>query len=285
MVGVALGLGAQALPEPPLQEMDLACQPKAPSKPLPTLPELVREVMDQIGTVRALSEAYCFRMTEKEQVLNRKGQATESHVRVFEVTYLPGGKSVRRCLSKDGQALSPQEAAAEEARVQATLKALQEGQAQSEVPQGKGNLSVSLSEEDLTQVMDLEPIRRVDYQGNRVLTVAFRPRAKASVKTTGQRMVAKLEGRFWVDEDTHQLVKAEGQMKDSYWVGAGLLGSLMPPTSFSVEQQRVADNLWMPRQGTLDIHARVTFVPVRRRLSFECSDYRKAEVGTGVVVP
>jgi hypothetical protein len=142
-----------------------------------------------------------------------------------------------------------------------------------------------MSEEDLTQVMDLELIQRTEYRGRRVLTVAFHPKARSSAKNAGQRVVSKLDGRFWVDEDTHQVVKAEGQMKDSYWVGAGLVGSLMPPTRFSIEQQQVAENLWLPSQGTLELHARVTFVPVRRRLIFQCSDYRKAEVGAGVVAP
>jgi len=241
-------------------------------EPLPAPATLIAKVMAKVKAVARMSEAYCYQEEQTEQTLDGKGNPTKSTVSLYEVIRISGGK-VRRLIEVDGKPLSLEAAQKEEAKVQNHLKSIQEAEA-NPVPPAKGG-EIALSVEDLLAVSELGPISRIEHQGHPVLALDFRPREGASPKGTGQRLAAKISGRILVDESTDQVVRAEGRLIESFWVGGGLLGAVVPPSTFTLEQQRVADGLWLPVQGTFTLHARVTFVPVRRRMSFRCYAFRQ----------
>jgi len=280
-LGLMLSLSAQetsALTELPIRSWEALNLPNKPAKPLPGAADVLKRVLAQAQTVAQLADAYCYREVETEQKLNSKDQPTESQVSVFEVTRLPGGKQVRRLVESNGKPLSSEQAQAEEAKIQAFMQELQAPVAAH--PSGK---SITLTGQDLMEVVEVESISRTVYKGQPVLALSLHPRANAKSKSTAQRLAAKLQIRILVDEDSDQVVRAEGKLLDSYWVGAGLMGAVAPPTAFFIEQQKVAENLWMPQQMSISIHARITFVPLRRRVMTQCSEFRKFVVETPVL--
>lgn len=246
-------------------------------RPLPDPKALISRVMARAKTVARLAEAYCYREEQTEEKLDSKGKPTKSTLSLFEVVRLPGGQ-VRRLIELDGKPLPPEKAQSEEAKVQARLKKLEEIQPNPDSHRKTNEFTLSV--EDLLAVSEIGPITRIEHKGHPVLSLGFQPRKGTSPKGMGQRLAAKLEGRLFVDESIDQVVWAEGRLIESFWVGAGLLGALVPPSTFVFEQQRVAEYLWMPVQGTFTLYGRITFVSIRRKMSFRCMDFRKFVVET-----
>jgi len=246
---------------------------------LPDPAALISRVMARAKTVTQLTEAYSYREEQTEQTLDRKGNPTKSTVSVFDVINFPGGK-VRRLLEVDGKPLSPEQAQAEETKIQTNLKEIQK--IRPELSSPKKESEINFSVEDLLAVSEIGPISRTEHKGHLVLALSFRPNKSVSPKGSGQRLAAKLEGRVLVDEATDQVVWAEGRLTGSFWVGAGLLGALLPPSTFVFEQQRITEGLWMPVHGIFSLYVRIFFVPVRRRMIFHCSDFHRfvVEVST-----
>lgn len=244
-----------------------------PPKPLPDAQGLIARVIEKAKAVGQLAESYTYQEEETEQRLDGSGRVKSSLRKTYEVIHVPKGK-VRRLVAKDGQALSPAEREAEEIRVQTRLKAILEPPDPAKPAPTKGR-EISLTIHDMLAVSEFGPVSRTEHKGQPVLAFAFQPRKGSSSKGLGQRVFGKLEGRILVDESTEQVVFAEGRLLESAWVGGGLLGALVPPTAFSFEQARVAENLWMPIEGTFQLHARITFVPMRMNLNFRCHNFQK----------
>jgi len=266
----ALPLAAQAPAEP-----KNSSEPKIAAEPAGFLPDpqaLLARIIARAERVNELAEAYCYREVETEETLDRRGNPKKTTVSAYEVTRLTRGQ-VRRLVAENGQPLSPERAKAEDDRVQAALKELLEPP--SEVGDAKKGFEIRITPQDLLAVTEVGPLSRTTYKGQPVLALAFWPRKDVSLKGLGQRLAGRIEGRLLVDESTEQVVLAEGRLLESFWVGGGILGAVAPPSSFEFEQQRVAEGLWLPLRGTFSFTARVTFVPFRRRMRFECSDFKR----------
>jgi len=264
----ALNLCAQEALPPHL----LPAKLPAPPKPLPDAQGLIARVLEKAKAVGRLAESYTYQEEETEQRLDGSGRVKHSIRKTYEVIHVPKGK-VRRLVAKDGQPLSPAEREAEESRVQERLKAILAPPDPAKTPT-KGR-EINLSLQDVLAVAEFGPVGRAEHKGQAVLAIAFQPRKGSSSTGLGQRVFGKLEGRILVDEATEQVVFAEARLLESAWVGGGLLGALVPPTAFTFEQARVAENLWMPIEGNFQLHARITFVPLRMNLNFRCHDFQK----------
>lgn len=253
-----------------------------PPRPLPDPAGLIARVMAKVEAVARLSESYLYREVETQEKLDSDGRPKSTQTSTYEVYRLPGGQQIRRLLERNGRPLNASEAQTEEVRVQASLKAALEAQDPTRPPQAKGK-EVQLSPQDILAVCALGPVTRTECNGRPVLSLAFRPKPGASPKGMGQRLAHKLEGQLLIDEVTDQVVRAEGRLTESFWVGGGLVGAVVPPSTFVFQQAQVAEDLWMPVQGTFTLHARVAFVPFRMRMGTQCSGFQRFTVGEGTL--
>lgn len=269
---VALVIWLLVVPLIAQDRMEVQKPPSAATDSLPEPEGIISRVMARAKTVSRLAEAYCYREEQTEENLDSKGNSTKSTVSLFDVIHFSGGK-IRRLIAVDGKPIDPERAQLEEAKVQARLKKMEEINPKPE-PNRTGN-EITLSVEDLLAVSEVRLLSRTEHKGQLVLVLSFQPKKGTSPKGMGQRLAAKLEGRIFVEESSDQVVWAEGRLIESFWVGGGLLGALLPPSTFVFEQQRVVEGLWMPVQGTFILYGRVTFVPVRRKMTFRCSDFRQ----------
>lgn len=283
----ALALGLAALMSHAHAQDALALLPqKGTLQPIPNPTSLIARIVAKSKGIEARRSSYTYREEETEQELDRKGRVTKSDTKVYDVTFLTHGK-VRRLLSVNGKPLDADAAAKEEARVLARIQALQAEEAAAADPahqaKSKGN-EINVTAADITAVCELGPISRTTFQGRRAFALGFRPKPGAKQSGLGQRLAGKLEGQLIVDEDTEQVISVDGHLTESFWVGGGLLGSITPPTTFRFEQAQVAPDLWMPVKGEFSFHARAVVVPVRMAMRFQCSDFKRFEVGEATIV-
>jgi hypothetical protein len=97
-------------------------------------------------------------------------------------------------------------------------------------------------------------------------------------------VVQKFQGRAWVSESDHELVKMEAEAIDTISFGLGLLARVHKGSRASFERRRVNDEVWLPAAARIQASARVLLLKgVRLDLETEYSDYRKATGDARVV--
>lgn len=248
---------------------------KGTLQPVPNPEALIGRVTAKAMAIQELVSSFTYLQEETEQSLDSQGRAKKTTTHLYEVTHLPKGK-IRRRLTRDGKPLDAAEAAKEEARIAERLRALQTAE-ETGKEEEKGGLQ--LTSRDILAVCDLGPVNRVQIQGRAAFLMGFRPRAGAKPSGLPQRLASKLEGQLLVDEATEQVIRMEGRLTESLWMGGGLLGSLMPPTTFRFEQAQVMPGLWMPVRGEFRLQARAVVVPVRQAMTFHCREFKRFEMG------
>ena len=93
-------------------------------------------------------------------------------------------------------------------------------------------------------VFDFEPNPNFDYKN-----------AKSMLKFFG-----KTAGVMWIDEKDKQVARLEAFLADSFKIGGGLLAKLRKGASFTLEQERVNDEIWLPSVADINLSVRVLLV-------------------------
>jgi len=73
------------------------------------------------------------------------------------------------------------------------------------------------------------------------------------------KFLPKFHGRVWIDKDDLQLAKMDVETLDTVSVGF-VLARIHKGTRFSLEQTRVNDEVWLPKQINYKFNARLGLV-------------------------
>ena len=65
---------------------------------------------------------------------------------------------------------------------------------------------------------------------------------------------------MWVDEKDKQVARIEAVLFDNFKVGGGLLANLKKGASFTLEQERVNDEIWLPSSADINLSVKVLLV-------------------------
>ena len=107
---------------------------------------------------------------------------------------------------------------------------------------------------------DFEPNPNFDYKN-----------AKSMLKFFG-----KTAGAMWIDEKDKQVARLEAVLFDSFNVGGGVLAKLKKGASFTLEQERVNDEIWLPSTADINLSVRVLLVKgIDLNQVIRSYDYRK----------
>ena len=81
---------------------------------------------------------------------------------------------------------------------------------------------------------------------------------------------------MWIDEQDKQVARLEAVLADSYKVGGGVLAKLRQGASFTLEQERVNDEIWLPSAVDINLSLRVLlFKNIAVNQVIKSYDYRK----------
>src|ERR1700733_8593193 len=128
------------------------------------------------------------------------------------------------------------------------------------------------------------PRRDVQRQMRRAKN-RLRAGPKAKTKNRFEDVIRDLVGTAWIDEQDHVLVKLEGHFLNAFKIGGGLLVNIQKGTSFSMVQQKVNDEVWLPAllEGHGEARALLLFKFDGSLRAVE-SDYRKFRA-TSTILP
>jgi len=120
------------------------------------------------------------------------------------------------------------------------------------------------------------PLRWDDIHGKRMIVYAFEP--KSPPRRQGDlagKVAGDMKGTMWISPDDAEITRMEFTSVSSLSLGLGFLGSVKGFEGF-IEQQKVHDEIWLPRHQEFVAQGRQLVTGFRIRQVDEFSDYLKA---------
>ncbi len=264
------------------------------SKPLPDARTFLEAVRTSLRSDEALLAEYTFMEKHVENKVDAKGRVKSSKTEVYEVypsTKL--GRLYRRLVSVDGKPVDAADLANEDRKHDAKMEK-RRVELENETPEQKERRLAKDADrerrerevvEELFQMDDIEITGREVLDGRSAVVVTFRPRPGYKAQTKGGKVLQKLAGRAWVDEDEHQLVRIDAELLDALGVGPAGVFRLQKGARAHFQRRRVNDEIWLPAEARFSGAAKVLlFLVGRLDARSEYSDYRKFSVTTSTEV-
>jgi hypothetical protein len=103
----------------------------------------------------------------------------------------------------------------------------------------------------------------------------FAGSSRCRPKKSTERVIQRLAGETWVDEQSEEIVRHEAHFAQAAKVGGGLLGSLGKGSNLIFGQKRINDEARLPSCVKIHFPERIAFVRLRGHTIDRCSDYKK----------
>jgi hypothetical protein len=111
--------------------------------------------------------------------------------------------------------------------------------------------------------------------GRQTVVLAFTPKSSNPASSIQDRILNRLSGRIWVDEEDAEIARVEIRLTEEFSLGwLGMLGSLSQ-CDLRMERQRMADGTWVQNRHTLLLVGRKLFSPMRFRVTETSSNFRR----------
>ena len=118
-----------------------------------------------------------------------------------------------------------------------------------------------------------------------MILVKFAPRPGYKAVTNGGKILQKVAGRAWIDEEDRQLVRVEATLLDTLGVGPASVVRLQKGTTSYFHRRKINDEIWLPADARFTGAAKILlFFGGAIDASFEYGDYKKFSVSTDTAV-
>jgi hypothetical protein len=246
-------------------------------RPLPDIPALMHSVEVNQKISEAIEKDYLYRSVQTAEELDGHGRVKKTETKEYDVFWV-NGVPVHRLVKKDGKELGEGERKKEEEQIDKEVAKAKEKRAKAD---GKGaetdphgNEMVTVSR--LLELGRFTNARRVQLNGRDTIAIDFTGDPKAKTKNRFEDVIRDLVGTAWVDEQDRMLVKGQGHFVNSFKIGGGIVANIQKGTSFSMEQRKVNNEVWLPARVDGQGSARaLLFFSFNGRVSAVESDYRK----------
>jgi hypothetical protein len=268
MLAILFLLGEPAPPEPD-------------ERTLPDIPALLRDVAKNQKAIEEIRKLYTCHLFEEEDRINSDGQVTSRSARDYDVFYI-GEEEVRRLLSKDGQPLDAEERKREDDRFNKRFDELKKKQAELAADPKKQAREEEQDEAQISDFLRAEVFtnpRRTTVHGEDVIAFDFAGNPNYKAKKAIDRLIQKLSGVMWVDEEAREIARLEAHFPESVHVGGGVLGSVEKGSNFVFEQQKLNEEVWLPSYAEVHLAGRILVVKLKQNFIDRYSDYKKFRVG------
>ena len=135
---------------------------------------------------------------------------------------------------------------------------------------------------DVLQAFDYRLVGTESINGRPAFVLQAAPRPGYRPESKYGKMIARVEGKIWVDQQDLTWVKVDGQVIQPFAMGL-FLARVLRGSHITMEQTRVAGGIWLPKQIEVRANAKVLFIKtltIDRILSY--SGYRQI---TSVATP
>ncbi len=251
--------------------------PNISGSPLPDIPSLLKELQANEDKVEAILDSYSYTQKYITRELDKSGVLREKASSIMQSTFYKGFR-IMRLIEKDGKPLSKDDQEGEDKKVAKRVEEIEKKIAKQEAggPPAEEDRRISIAE--VLRASTLSNPRRERFRGRDVIVFDFEPNPTFDYKNARSmlKFFGKTAGAMWIDENDKQVARLEAFLFDSYKIGGGVLAKLKKGASFTLEQERVNDEIWLPSTADINLSVRVLLVKgIDLNQVIRSYDYRK----------
>jgi hypothetical protein len=205
---------------------------------------------------------YTYIERDNEHRLDGKGQVKSTELKTYEVMELYG-EQVRRLIEKDDKPLDAKDAAKEEEKIQKVIdKRKNESDEARRKREDKEEKDREEDRKFVREVADAYNFKLVGTElvaGREAWVIDGEPRPDFVPHMKEGKFLTKFRGRVWIDQRDLQLAKMDMECLDTISWGL-FLARFRKGSRFMLEQTRVNDEVWLPRQLTAKVDVRLALL-------------------------
>jgi hypothetical protein len=256
-------------------------QPQPDVSPLPDIPTLLRDIEKNQAALEEIRKLYTCHLAEEEDKTDSDGNVKSRELKDYDVFYV-GDEEVLHLLAKDGKLLDADEKKKEDDRFNKRFDELKKKQAELASDPKKQAKKEEEEEAQLSDFLRAELFtnpRRTAFRGQDVIAFDFSGNPHYKPKKSIDRIIQKLSGVMWVDDQAREIVRLEAHFAESVKIGGGLLASLQKGSNFVFEQEKINGEVWLPSYAEVHFAGRIVFVKLKQNFIDRYSGYKKFRVG------
>ncbi len=248
--------------------------------------QLFRVVADKDMQNDKLLRDYTYTERQVENKLDGKGQVKSTERRTYEILDIYG-EQVQRLIAKDDKPLDAKEAAKEDEKIQ---KIIDKRKNESESDRKKREEREEKDREDgrkfvkeIADAYDFKLVGTEPVDGREAWVIDGEPRPGFQPHMKEAKFLSKFRGRVWIDKSDLQLAKMDVVCLDTISFGL-FLARFHKGSRFVLEQTRVNNEVWLPRQLAVKVDVRLALLKnynVDLEQSFR--DYKKFGASSKIV--
>jgi hypothetical protein len=196
------------------------------------------------------------------------GKINKRQERVYHITPIHG-EPFPRLVRKEGQPLTPEELERENQREQQFRENPGQEKTKKEVERKQ-----MIVDGDLIRKLEFKLVGREQINGRSTLVLAFKPKPNYTVKSLEDRVINKIVGKVWVDEDELEMAKLHLWLTDKVTLGFGLIGA-MYQFQFNLDRIRMEDGSWLQQESDGVVEYRQLLNSKRVRWKERWTDFQK----------
>ena len=233
-----------------------------------------------------LQRNYTYTERQVESKLDKSGQTKSSEVKTYEILEIYG-EQVQRLTAKNDKPLDEKDASKEEDKIQ---KIIDKRKNESDDERRKREEKEEKQREDdrkftkeVADAYDFKLVGTETVNGRQAWVIDGEPRPGFQPHMKESKFLPKFHGRVWIDQNDLQLAKMDIECLDTISWGL-FLARFHKGSRFMLEQTRVNDEVWLPRQLAVKVDARLALLKsldVDIEQSFR--DYKKFRTSSKIV--
>jgi hypothetical protein len=240
--------------------------PQVSSQPLPDIRALLTQLQENEDEVEKILDTYSFVQKSTKRGLGKDGILREVESETLQLSFYKGYR-ISRVIEKNGKPLNEKDQRDADKDAERRVDEIERTiakQAKSDNTNadrtGPDGPRVSVAE--LLRASNLINPRRERFRGRDVIVFDFEPNPSFDYKNAKSilKFFGKTAGVMWIDEKDKQVARLEAFLADSYNIGGGMLAKLRKGASFTLEQERVNDEIWLPSVADINLSVRVLLV-------------------------
>jgi hypothetical protein len=239
---------------------------------------------DQLNWMRMKDYTWVARLTDRH--LDGRGNVKSEEKQAWE-TVVISGEPCRRMLERDGKPLAADEQRKQQEKLDRTVAKLER-----ESPQERER---RLAKEEKERIEDRRFLREIPdlysfqlvgaakIDGRDVWVIDATPKPGYQPRQSDARPLLKIKGRIWIDRAEYQWVRLEAETTGTISYGV-FLARLNPGAKLVFEQQRVNDQVWLPKREFTRGSGRVGLVKkIQMEEELTWNNYRRFEAESKIV--
>lgn len=260
--------------------------PDLSGQPLPDIPALLIALQANEDKIDAILDTYSYTQKITLRDLGKDGVLREIGSATHQMSFYKGNR-MQRLIEKNGKPLNVKDQADEDKEAGKRVEEIEKKIAKKDAKIAKDGPNTSEDEEnrrisiaEVLRASKLSNPRRERLRGREVIVFDFEPNPAFDMKNAKGllKFFGKTAGVMWIDEKDKQVARLEAVLFESISLGGGVLAKLNKGATFTLEKERVGDEIWLPSQADINLSVRVLLVKgINVNQLVKSYDYRKFE--------